>query len=93
LEKSQPKERGRATEVIVGNLPKLYKTSPLMLGTLHHVGVLDFVATVSNPTDQDKIHSKITDYSERLGTFGRNLVFPQRNKSQPSKQFSVFYVI
>jgi len=31
--------------VIVGSLPELHKTSPLMLGTLHHLGVLDFVVT------------------------------------------------
>jgi hypothetical protein len=31
--------------VIVGSLRKLHKTSPLMLGTLHHLGVLDFVVT------------------------------------------------
>jgi hypothetical protein len=47
LEKSQPKEGGRATEVTVGSLPNLHKTSPLILGTLHHLGVLDFVVTHS----------------------------------------------
>jgi hypothetical protein len=29
--------------VTVGSLLELHKTSPLMLGTLHHMGVLDFV--------------------------------------------------
>jgi hypothetical protein len=46
LEKSQPKVRGRAIVVTVGSLPELHKTSPLMLGTLHHMGVLDFVVTL-----------------------------------------------
>jgi hypothetical protein len=31
--------------VTMGSLPKLHKTSSLMLGTLHHMGVLDFVVT------------------------------------------------
>jgi hypothetical protein len=43
LEKSQAKVRGRVAVVTMGSLPKLHKTSPLMLGTLHHMGVLDFV--------------------------------------------------
>jgi hypothetical protein len=45
LEKSQPEERGRATEVTVSSLPKLDKTSSLMLKTLHHLVVLNFVVT------------------------------------------------
>jgi hypothetical protein len=32
--------------VTVGSLRKLHKTSPLMVGTLHHLGVLDFVVTL-----------------------------------------------
>jgi hypothetical protein len=35
--------RGKATVVTVGSLLELHKTSPLVLGTLHHMGVLDFV--------------------------------------------------
>jgi hypothetical protein len=31
--------------VTVGSLLELHKTSPLILGNLHHVGVLDFVGT------------------------------------------------
>jgi hypothetical protein len=42
LEKSQPKEQGRDTKVTVSNLPELHKTSSLMLGSLHHLRVLDF---------------------------------------------------
>jgi hypothetical protein len=34
----------------VGSLSKLHKTSLLMLGTLHHTGVLDFVVTETNPS-------------------------------------------
>jgi hypothetical protein len=29
--------------VTVGSLPELHKTSPLMLGTLYHTRVLDFI--------------------------------------------------
>jgi hypothetical protein len=46
LEKSQPKVRGKAAVVTVGSLPMLHKTSSLMLGTLHHLGVLDFIVTM-----------------------------------------------
>jgi hypothetical protein len=31
--------------VTVGSISQLHKTSPSMLGNLHHVGVLDFVVT------------------------------------------------
>jgi hypothetical protein len=31
--------------VTVGSLRELHKTGPFMLGTLHHLGVLDFVVT------------------------------------------------
>jgi hypothetical protein len=55
FEKSQPKVKGKANEVTMGSLPELHKTSPLMLGTLNHLGVLDFVVkaiqiwTISSP--------------------------------------------
>jgi hypothetical protein len=35
--------RGRVVAVTMGSLPTLHKTSRLMLRTLHHMGVLDFV--------------------------------------------------
>jgi hypothetical protein len=47
LEKNQPKVRERAIAVTVGSLPELHKNIPLMFGTLHHMEVLDFVATKS----------------------------------------------
>jgi hypothetical protein len=37
--------RGRATVVTMDSLPELQNISPLMLGTLHHLGELDFVVT------------------------------------------------
>jgi len=47
LENIQPKERESATEVTMGSLPKLNKTNPLMLGTLHHLEVIKFFVTRS----------------------------------------------
>lgn len=47
FEKSQPKERGRTTKVIVGNPPKLQKTTPWWLG-LYTLWVVYFVATSRN---------------------------------------------
>ena len=46
LEKNQRKVRGRAIVVTVDSLFQLHKTSPLMLGTLYHMGLLDFVVKI-----------------------------------------------
>jgi hypothetical protein len=38
MEKSQPKERERATEMTMSSLHKLHKTNSLVIGTLHFCG-------------------------------------------------------